>query len=94
MEQRKKIDERKSNLEKRFLHLFDYLEVNGKSCFRKENGVIFSLTKIPGELALVVEYAVSYEEAILYRFEDGDRFYLEDMDEDTMFQAMLREIGQ
>ena len=68
-------------------------KVHDNLCFLKMDGSIFFLSKFPGEAALVIEYAESFEDALQYRFEDGDCFYLEDMDEDTMFENMIREIG-
>ena len=41
---------------------------------------------------LMIEYADSMQEALLYRFEDGDLYYMDDMTEDEMFEAMIKEI--
>ena len=92
MEQKSKINERKNSLEEKLSKRFEHLKIREKHCFRKTDGTFFFLSKFPGEDALVIEYAENYDEALLYRFEDGDRFYLENMDEETMFQSMLREI--
>lgn len=94
MEQRSQTIERRSNLEQQFAQQFEQLYVHNNLCFRKQDGVIFSLCAFPEDAAIVVEYAVNFEEANLNRFEDGDLFYLEDMDEETMFHSMLEEIGQ
>lgn len=71
---------------------FEQLTIRERLCFRRADGVIFAVDMFPGEMALVIEYAEDYEEAMLYRFEDGDRFYPEDMDEEALFEAMLGEI--
>lgn len=91
---KKQISEREHNLLQKLSEYFEQLYIRECRCFRKTDGTIFKLTKFPGECALVIEYADSYEDALLHRFEDGDRFYLEDMDEETMFGAMLQEIRQ
>ena len=44
--------------------------------------------------ALVTEFAADYDEAAANCLEDGDLYYLDEMDEDTMFQAMLQEFGE
>ena len=41
---------------------------------------------------LVLEFAESAETAKQYEFEDGDRYYMEDMDEEQMYEAMLEEL--
>lgn len=94
MERKNKISKRKAYLEQRLSERFEQMQIREKTCFRRTDGAIFFLSIFPGEAALVIEYAESVEDAMLYHFEDGDRFYLEDMDEETMFQAMLREILQ
>lgn len=94
MEQKNQTNERRKNLMHRLSQRYEQLLVRDDICFRKTDDSIFTLSIFPGEAAIVIEYAESYEEAILYRYEDGDRFYLADMDEETMFQAMIREIEQ
>lgn len=48
------------------------------ACFVNESGVPFRIFAFPMEFAICVEYAESESDAALGRFEDGDRFYLED----------------
>lgn len=47
-------------------------------CFVSASGVPFNIFAFPGENAICVEYAENESDAALGRFEDGDRFYLED----------------
>lgn len=94
MERKNIMNERKSNLVQRLSMRFEQVRIRDNLCFRKKDGAIFFLTIFPGNNALVIEYAENFEDALLYRFEDGDRFYLEDMDEAAMFEAMLSEIEQ
>ena len=89
-EQKRLTKKRRNDLETRFAEQFETLPISGNLCFRKLDGTIFSVCSFPGEAAMVIEYADSYEDAALNRFEDGDRFYLDEMNEETMFQAMLR----
>lgn len=93
-ERKNEMNKRKDSLERRLSQRFDETKIRGLRYFRRDDGSVFTLSKFPGEYALVIEYAESYEDALLYRLEDGDRFYLEDMDEETMFQNMIREIEQ
>lgn len=93
-EQKNEMNKRKDGLEQRLSQIFEETQIRGERYFRRNDGSVFTLSKFPGAYALVIEYAESYEDALLYRLEDGDRFYLEDMDEETMFQSMMREIEQ
>ncbi|MGN0409296.1 MAG: hypothetical protein ACI4E3_02690 [Candidatus Fimousia sp.] len=44
--------------------------------------------------AIVIEYAETIEEAEKNMFEDGDLFYLDELDENQMFEQMIREIEE
>ncbi len=92
MAQNDNINERKQSLEEKFSKRFERQIIQGRECFRTSDETIFVLSKFPGKDALVIEYAENNNEALLNRFEDGNQFYMEDMDEETMFQSMLREI--
>ena len=94
MDRKSKIKNRADALRARFSEIFEETVVDNRKCFRLSNGALFALDYMGPYGALVIEYADSYEAAQLNCFEDGDLFYLEDMDEDTMFQEMLREIRQ
>lgn len=94
MAMKSKIKNRAATLEARFADIFKKTVVGNRMCFQLPGGVLFAVDYMGAYGALVIEYADNYEEAKLNRFEDGDLFYLEEMDEDTMFQAMLREIKQ
>ncbi len=71
------------------------LENYGKTeAFTTPNGTIFNVCAFPGEYALVIEYAENAEDAAAGRFEDGDRFYLDEYcDFDELIEAMKKEIG-
>lgn len=60
--------------------------------FASENGYFFIVSEFPGELALVIEYAGSVEEAEKRILEDGDRFYIDEKTDREIFEAMVREI--
>lgn len=83
---------RKQNIERRLWVKYVPMKVNGKSCFCTPTGRIVVVEKMPGENALVLGHADNLTEAELFRYEDGDRFYLDKMDEDAMFAAMIQEI--
>ena len=83
---------RKRRLHMRLAAHFHKVLVYDVESFQKPDGTVFQLSKFPGEEALVVEYAKNYEDALLNRFEDGDVFYLDEMTEEEMFQAIMHEI--
>ena len=84
--------DRKKIIDRRLWGKLVPLKVNGISCFYTPTGGVVVVDVMPGENALVLGHAVNLAEAELYRFEDGDRFYLDEMDEDAMFAAMILEI--
>lgn len=86
------IKERSKSLEIRFERVYEKMEIGEWTCFVRSDGSLFTLDYLLPYGALVIGYADNEAEAKLNRFEDGDLFYLEDMDEETMFEAMLREI--
>ena len=94
MIQLERLRNRLNALQGRFADIYEKCMVGSRECFCTPEGMLFALDYIGSFGALVIEYAENYEEAELNRFEDGDLFYLEDMDEKTMFEAMLREIGR
>ena len=93
-EMKSKIKARAAVLEERFAERYERCTAGSRQCFLRPDGVLFALDYLGPYGALVIEYAENVEEAKLNRFEDGDLFYLEDMDEGTMLRAMLREIEQ
>lgn len=94
MTQVERLKNRLDALERRFADIYEKCTVGNRECFCAPGGILFALDYLGSFGAVVIEYAENYEEAELNRFEDGDLFYLEDMDEDTMFDAMLWEIRQ
>lgn len=88
------MDDRKSAIEKRFAEKFEEIAINDRTCFVLDNNSIIAVHAFYARVALVIEYADNYCEALLNRFEDGDLFHIEDMDEETMFRSMIREINQ
>ena len=92
--QQSRVIDQISKLEKTLAQQYPQVFISGKFCFMKPTCEIFSLQKFPGEDAIVVEYAANYAEATLNRFEDGDRFYLDEMDEETLIRCILQEINQ
>lgn len=94
-ESKSKIKTRADALNNRFAELFQTVQVGTRSFFLAPDGVsLFALDYLGPYGALVIEHAEDYDEALADRLEDGDLFYLDDMDEEAMFQAMLREIQE
>ena len=93
MEQKKQRDDRLTYLLENLRKQFQSVKVNGKDLLQTDNGTVFTLTAFPGDNALVIEYAENIFEAELNRFEDGERFYLEDYkDAERMLDDMLKEV--
>jgi hypothetical protein len=81
-------------LESRLRKRYKTLTINNKNCFLTEDGTIIHLTGLKSFNAIVIEYASSEDEAKKNMFEDGDLFYLKELDEEQMFQAMIQEIEE
>ena len=73
---------------------FESITIGTRRCFRLSNGRIISVGCMGAYNALVIEYAESEAEAKLNRFEDGDLFFLDEMDSETMHRNMIQEILQ
>lgn len=91
-EMKSKISARIAALETRFSDSYEKCMVGSRRCFLLPDGTLFALDCLGPYGALVIEYAENIEDAKMNRFEDGDLFYLENLDEETMYQAMLSEI--
>lgn len=85
-------NQRKEALNNRFARMFKEQPVNGMKCFLLEDGQLFHVDTFMDKDCLVLEFAESAETAKQYEFEDGDRYYMEDMDEEQMYEAMLEEL--
>lgn len=64
----------------------------GYTCFRTSEKGSFTVTGLTWAKAIVVEYALSETEVKKKLFEDGDLFYLNELDEEQMLQVMIQEI--
>lgn len=96
-EEMRKLFYRHKKLEDRFKSIYSvpFFVRNEKPCFQARNGHYFLVTSAYSKEYdgfIVIEHADSLEEVKLNRFEDGDAFYMDDMTEDEMFEAMVREI--
>lgn len=92
-ESKSKIKARANALNARFAEKFQSVQVGPRMFFLSSDGAsLFALDYLGPYGALVIEYAADYDEADANRLEDGDLFYLDELDEDAMFDAMLREI--
>lgn len=83
----------KQNIEKYLSSKLLPINVNGLHCFYTPTGGVVIVDMIASENALVLGHADNLNEAELNRFEDGDRFFADEMTETEMIQAMLHEIG-
>ena len=85
---------RKEAISQRLKRSFEMTRFGELDCFVYPTGGYFMLDAFVKFGAIVVGYADTEEDARLYRFEDGDLFYLEDLDEEEMFQKILEEINR
>ena len=93
MEQRRLIDERRTMLENRLSDFFDTKILNGEKCFVTDERV-FIVSSFYSRGAVVIEYADGMAAAIQNAYEDGDLFFVEEMGEEEMLKAVLKEINQ
>lgn len=94
-ESKLKIKARAEALNSRFSERFKTIQVGSRAFFLGPDGAsLFALDYLGPYGALVIEYAPDYDEALAGRLEDGDLFFLDELDEDAMFQAMLQEIEE
>ena len=90
MEMKSRIDAAESFLAKQFSEIF----VGSRKCFRLEDGKVIAVDYMGAYNALVLEYAQDLSAAELNQFEDGDLFYIDELDEKAMLDRMLSEIQQ
>lgn len=83
-----------NKINERLTKLYPKVSVAGQECFRHESGMYFRLFEFPGSNALCIEYAENDAEAQKNRFENGDRFFLQEFSEDEMFEEMIKEIEE
>ena len=71
------------------------IEINGTTAFLSSNDQVFRVDSIGKFNAIVVEYADSIELAKKDIFgEDGELFYMNEMDEKEMYRAIIQEIEE
>lgn len=86
--------QRLENLEERLRKRYTKINlgIDNDVYFLLDNGeVIHLVARVPFE-AIVIEHAENIEEAKKYMFEDGDLFYMDEFDEEQMFNEMIKEI--
>lgn len=75
-----------------------FLVYDGKQCYKSTGEHYFLITALcwlkDGIFAIVVEHAEGKEEAQIPRFEDGDLFYIDEMSENEIFDAIINEIEE
>lgn len=93
----KNFGERIADLGERFKQRYavPFTVRDGKPWFQPRGNYFFLVTslKFPnGDEAIVLESVDTLETAKRDIFEDGDLYYMDEMNEEEMFQAMLKEI--
>lgn len=94
MTQREMRSKRKEILNERLTQRFESIMINGTPCFLLKSGEVCRLDSLGEEHnALVIEYADDLDLAKRNIFgEDGDLFYMDELDEEAMYNAMIHEI--
>lgn len=90
--EKKLTEERLRDVRKALSAQYKTVVLSGKEFFVATDGALFRVYAFPGQAALVIEYADTEQEARQNALEDGDRFYLDEMDLDTMLHNMVKEI--
>nr|DAR25572.1 MAG TPA: hypothetical protein [Caudoviricetes sp.] len=90
--EKKLTEERLRDVRKALSAQYRTVVLDDKEFFVATDGAFFRVYAFPGQAALVIEYADTEQEARQNALEDGDRFYLDEMDLDTMLQNMVKEI--
>ncbi|MBQ8559057.1 MAG: hypothetical protein IJ439_03630 [Tyzzerella sp.] len=87
---------RKEILSERLAQKFESITIDERTCFLIKDGFVCRLDSMSEPYnALVIEYADNLELAKKGIFgEDGDLFYMDEMSESEMFEAMVREIEE
>lgn len=94
-ETKRKIKERCETLERRFEEIYERMpDISERKCFKAREDEIFMITGLEWAKAIVLEHACSEEEVRKNLFEDGDLFYLEELDEEQMLKEMIQEIEE
>lgn len=83
-----------SSLISRLERVYNCQNINGKKCFLRPGGGLFAVDQILSFGAVVVEYADNAIAAELNRYEDGDLHYLDEQDEEMLFQSIIREVEE
>lgn len=69
--------------------------INGTECFFLPTGTVIHLESMGDEFnAIVVGYAENRKAAKKNIFEDGDLFYMDELDEEEMLKAIIGEIEE
>ena len=90
--EKKLTENRLTEVKKALAAKYRSIALGGENFIVATDGALFRVGVFPGEMALVIEYADTEQEARQNALEDGDRFYLDEMDLDTMLQNMVKEI--
>ena len=83
---------RLENLENRLKSRYKLIVINDENCFLTKNKEIIHLTGLEDFNAIVTEHAETIEEARKHMYDDGDLLYMDEMNEDEMYEAILNEI--
>ena len=98
--EKKSLIEIRNSIEKRLAERYTALfNVNDKKCFVYGKDCYFIISaltwKKSGESVILAEYADSLDEAKKHLFgEDGELFYVDEMTEDEIYEAIVNEIEE
>ena len=90
--EKKLTEERLRDVRKALSAQYRTVVLDDKEFFVATDGAFFRVYAFPGQAALVIEYADTEKEASQNALDYRDRFYLDEMDLDTMLQNMVKEI--
>ncbi len=80
-------------INKKLKTLYKYIEINGTTAYVLEDGTVIRLDSIGKFNAIVIEYADDIESAKKELFgEDGELYYMDELDEEHMVSKIVEEI--
>lgn len=90
--EQKNLNERYDFLKRELDKRYSTKIIRGERCYLGPHDKYFIPTLLPSWGTIVIEYAHGIREAVLNQYEDGDMFYLEELDNDTLLREVLQEI--
>lgn len=80
-------------LEHRLMQVFETEHLRNGMFFKTKDDVYFRVDCIKEYNCIVIEYGETKRAASLNQLDDGDRFYLSELTDEELFNAVITEVG-